>query len=303
MQRSLAHPWAAVVTSVKLIRSLSVLIQSYITNIHTTVYVYTYLFCVCFLVWVYTTAVLPNTLFLLDAGNFIWTGTSCRSCHPTFLPGFHRSSECVFLVDVSRVLYLSESVEFVSVCVRRVHITYMTAVWLKGLSLHRTSVLLIQASGHTNLCTQTNRHSGWISEMVDLFRVLFFQWKHSRMYVSLMCMNVSVFCWACTTPESAHTRTHAEITRTPLSCGGTECDADSLSLLIQAYIHTYHWCMCEYIYLFFVCLLFWVYTTAFLSNCLFLVDTGSFIYRTTSCLPCHPTFSPVFHHFSECVCF
>ena len=38
---------------------------------------------------------------------------------------------------------------------------------------------------------------------------------------------------------SAHTHacTHAEMTRTRLSCGGDECDADSLSLLIHTYIH------------------------------------------------------------------
>jgi hypothetical protein len=37
----------------------------------------------------------------------------------------------------------------------------------------------------------------------------------------------------------AHTRAHAlaEITRTPLGCGGDECDADSLSLLIHTHIH------------------------------------------------------------------
>ncbi len=35
----------------------------------------------------------------------------------------------------------------------------------------------------------------------------------------------------------AHTRVHAhaETTRTPLSCGGDECDADSLSLVTQSY--------------------------------------------------------------------
>jgi hypothetical protein len=38
---------------------------------------------------------LPNSLFLLDTGIFIWTTTSCRPCHPAFLPGFHRFSECV----------------------------------------------------------------------------------------------------------------------------------------------------------------------------------------------------------------
>jgi hypothetical protein len=38
----------------------------------------------------------------------------------------------------------------------------------------------------------------------------------------------------------AHTRahTHAEITRTPLSCGGDECDADALSLRIHTLTYT-----------------------------------------------------------------
>jgi hypothetical protein len=51
---------------------------------------------------------------------------------------------------------------------------------------------------------QTNRHSWEISEIV---------------------------------PAHRRARTHAEITRTPLSCGGDECDADSLSLLRHIYIH------------------------------------------------------------------
>jgi hypothetical protein len=48
----------------------------------------------------------------------------------------------------------------------------------------------------------------------------------------------------------AHTRAHAlvEITRTPLSCGGDECDADSLSLRIHTYIdrHT-SMCVCLFV--------------------------------------------------------
>ncbi len=40
--------------------------------------------------------------------------------------------------------------------------------------------------------------------------------------------------------EYQHTRacahTHAKIPQTPLSCGGDECDADSLSLLIHTYV-------------------------------------------------------------------
>jgi hypothetical protein len=38
-------------------------------------------------------------------------------------------------------------------------------------------------------------------------------------------------------PARTRARAHAEITHTPLRCGGDECDADSLSLLIHTYIH------------------------------------------------------------------
>jgi hypothetical protein len=36
-----------------------------------------------------------NSLFLLDTGSFCFSTTSCRPCHPAFLPGFHRLCECV----------------------------------------------------------------------------------------------------------------------------------------------------------------------------------------------------------------
>ncbi len=63
-----------------------------------------------------------------------------------------------------------------------------------------------------------------------------------------------------------------------------------------------HTCVSVYIYIcfFFVC--FFEYTCC-LSNSLFLLDTGIFFCRTTSCRPCHRTFSPGFHCFSECSCF
>jgi hypothetical protein len=82
------------------------------------------------------------------------------------------------------------------------------------------------------------------------------------MYASLMCMDVSVLCLptfmsmhdGCEhTRARTHARAHSEITHTPLSCGGEECDADSLSLLIQSYKNTH---MCMYIHVFcflFVC--------------------------------------------------
>ena len=55
--------------------------------------------------------------------------------------------------------------------------------------------------------------------------------------------------------DSCQQHTHAsadvEITRTLLSCGGDECDADSLSLLIQSYIPTCILvCVCVYIFIY-----------------------------------------------------
>ena len=176
MQRSLAHAWVAVWTSVTMIRSidtyfhrhtsmhvwllaflsipdswwhnfdsLSLLIQSYTpTCILVCVYVLV-LFWFVFLSIPYSW--LPNSLFLLDTGcltcvcvcidllfffflsiPYIWlpnsllqleTGillcktTSCRPCHPVFLPDFHHFSECAFWSWLStEIVCLSASVDF-----------------------------------------------------------------------------------------------------------------------------------------------------------------------------------------------
>ncbi len=95
-----------------------------------------------------------------------------------------------------------------------------------------------------------------------------------------------------------HSSTHAEITRTPLSCGGDECDADSLSLLNKSYIQTCILvCMCIYMF-------FFSYDTwQQVAYSLFLLHTGVFRCTTTSCRPCRPAFLPGFHRFGECVCF
>jgi hypothetical protein len=150
---------------------------------------------------------------------------------------------------------------------------------------------------------QTNRHSREISEIV---------------------------------PEHTRARAHAEIIHTPLRCGGDECDADSLSLLIYTHIHRHtsmhvcllafvrmpdRWlpnsdslslrssynhsyqhaylCVCVRIYLFF----FFFLSRRWLPNALFLLNTGRFICTTTSCRPCHPAFLPGFPRLGECVCF
>jgi hypothetical protein len=129
-----------------------------------------------------------------------------------------------------------------------------------------------------------------------------------------------------------------EITRTPLRCGGDECDADSLSLLIHTYIHRHtsmydclfaflsildSWwpnsdslslliqsyiptcilgCVCMYIHV----LVLYVFPSipySWWSNSLFFLDLGRLICRKTSCRSFHPAFLPGFHRFSECVCF
>ena len=76
-------------------------------------------------------------------------------------------------------------------------------------------------------------------------------------------------------------------------------NSDSLSLLIQSYIPTCILvCLCMYIY---ICMFSVSIPHSWLSNSLFLLDTGSFFCPTTSCRPCHRTFLPSFHRFSECV--
>jgi hypothetical protein len=118
---------------------------------------------------------------------------------------------------------------------------------------------------------QTNRHSREISEIVT---------AHMR---------------ACA---------HAEITRTPLSFGGDECDADSLSLLIQTYIdrHTKkrtniyihslsHLCGCVYIYIcsFFVCFSEYTLQLGVLTHCFSSIQGALFIEQ--------PVVSPATGHF------
>ena len=115
-----------------------------------------------------------------------------------------------------------------------------------------------------------------------------------------------------------------------LECfGGDECDADSLSLLIHMHIHRHtsmHFCLFAFLSIpdswwpssdslsfliqsytptcILVCLCVYIGSYicipySWLPNSLFLLDTGYFICPTTSCRPCHGTFSPGFQSFSE----
>jgi hypothetical protein len=81
--------------------------------------------------------------------------------------------------------------------------------------------------------------------------------------------------WVCTTSVRTHARTHAESTRTPLSCGGDECDDDSLSFLRQWYIQTcilVYMCINLFVFCFFA---FLKMPDSCLPNSLFLLDTRS----------------------------
>jgi hypothetical protein len=61
---------------------------------------------------------------------------------------------------------------------------------------------------------------------------------------------------------------------------------------------------CVYVFVFLLCFVcFSIIPYSWMSNSLFLLDTGGFICPTTRCRPCHRTFLPGLHRFSECACF
>ncbi len=127
---------------------------------------------------------------------------------------------------------------------------------------------------------QTDRQSGWIREIVTAHTLAPSVKTQSDLCLTHVYERICFFFvnfYEHARQLSAHARAHAESTRTPLSCGGDECDADSLSLLRQSYIQTYIHCVCACRYSY-ICLF------AFLSipdSCLpdspFLLDTGHLI--------------------------
>ncbi len=177
MQRSLAHPWAAVVTSVTLIRSRSSYKHTY-KHAYLCVYVYIYMFfCVCVFL-IIPDSWLPNSLVLLDTGIFHCPTTSCRPCRQAFLPDFHRFGECVCFSWMCTEC--CGWVKVLNVCECVYVWVYMTAVWpniqcllhmerTSGLYHSRCARALVFACVYKHECTrtymyrQTERHSGWIS--------------------------------------------------------------------------------------------------------------------------------------------
>ena len=164
MQRSFARPWAAVVTSVTLIRSRS---SDNHTYKHTyCVYVSVCLYiCVCCLFAFLSIhdSCLPNSLFLLDTANLNWETTCCRPCQPALMPGFHCLSECACFSWLCaeccawvKVLNVCECV-CINGCIWQLfdHIK-----WL--LHMDSTSALYIQASGHMDIHVRTNFQTQWM---------------------------------------------------------------------------------------------------------------------------------------------
>jgi hypothetical protein len=169
-----------------------------------------------------------------------------------------------------------------------------------------------------------------LSESVDFQSFLEMYWPVFLVFV-FVCSCVTVYTGRQTDPaeriakQYQHIPWHAEITRTPLSCGVDECDADSLSLRIHMYIHRHtsmHDCLFAFlsipdrwwphsdslslliqsIFVLF-CFVLLSIPYSWLPNSLFLLDTGFLICPTTSCRPCHRTFFTGCTHFSECACF
>jgi hypothetical protein len=160
---------------------------------------------------------LPTSLFLLDTGSFLWTTTSCRTCHRTFLPGFHGLGECVVFLVAEYWDTVLEWKCWFSIIFWRVFACVSIVAFV---------CVCFVVSRRAPAAKQT--HSAEISEIV---------------------------------PAHARAHTHAEITSAPLSCGGDECDADSLLLLRHNKYTDTQVCM-------FVCLLFWVYVTSGCQSCI-----------------------------------
>ncbi len=140
------------------------------TNIHAVcMFMHTYLFLVCFFFWVYTTAVWLTLCFSsIQVSCFVQqpvVGPLKRHFCRAFIASvsFHFSRGCLY----STVLVLAW-VKVLNVCECVSKRVYMTAVCpIHCLLLHRTSALFKKHQDtRTYMCRQTDRHSGWIREIV-----------------------------------------------------------------------------------------------------------------------------------------
>jgi hypothetical protein len=205
---------------------------------------------------------LPNSLFLFDTGDLNWTATSFRTCHPAFLPGSRRFSECAcfswLFTEYCAWVKVLNVCEFVYVWV------YVTGVWpsIKCLlHMHSTSSLYIQASGHTDVHVLTDKQTvHGLAKYVHAYLYPFLSVKtqsdvcFTNVYERI-CFLLSTFMSMHHSCQYTSARTHAEITSTPLSCCGDwvwRWFALAPQTIIHTKIHSVCMCMCIYI-LFFVC--------------------------------------------------
>jgi hypothetical protein len=174
----------------------------------------------------------PNSLVLLDTGRLNCPTTSCRPCHRAFQLNFHRFGECVCFSWL-----LTECCGWVKVLNVCDCVCTYEGIWQLFYPTWNACCTWISPQDciykHQNTRTymyrQTERHSGWISEVV-----------------------------------AAHTLAHVVDTRTPLRCGwaavGTcmhtcMCMHACLSLSFSFGENTVVFMLqlCVWPYLFFVC--------------------------------------------------
>jgi hypothetical protein len=187
---------------------------------------------------------LPNTLFLVDTGIFLWNTTSCRPCHRTFLPGFHRFGECAccFSWLSTAILRLSESVDFLSF-----------------LDMYLPVFLVLLVCVCVCLChgvhRQTNRHSREISEigpaqtraLEHMQRSLAHPWAAVVTSVTLIRSRSAY------THIHRHTSMYVCLFVLFRMSDSWLVNSDSFSLLIKSYIPTcILLCLCMYIFVLFL---------------------------------------------------
>ncbi len=233
---------------------------------------------------------LPNSLFLLDTGCFFCRTTSSRTCQRTFLPGFHRFSECAWFTWLStETLFLSESADFLSL---------LDMCWPVFLVLLVCVCVFFWCHG---VHRETNRQSRELSETVPAHTRTHAQAEITRTRLSCggdadtlsLCIHICIH---------RHTVMHVCLFAFLSIPYSWLPNSDSL---LFSYNHTYqhaYVCVCIYIFVLSSFVLLSIPCSC-LPDSLFLFDTGSFICRTTSCRTCQRTFLPGFHRFSECACF
>ena len=143
-----------------------------------TVYAY-----ICYFLFVFLSIPyrwLPDSLFLLATGGFIWCTTSCRSFRRIFLPDFHRFSECACFTWLStEILCLSASVDFLSLLDMYLRISEIVLAHTRAHThIQRslahpwaavvTSVTLFALAPYAHIHTQTHKYACLFACFSDL---------------------------------------------------------------------------------------------------------------------------------------